>query len=136
MAMYVDYRHFRTKHPDLAAFHRRRYEVYTELLGIDLEQPVESQHLHGLLNSFADASRRLESPFANYLEAPEDIITVYQTHGHQISQTFDGLKTRYLDVMVDCAERVWGPCPRTVTDEDLRLRGVGRADEPDEFDYW
>jgi hypothetical protein len=138
--MYAMHRRWSKAHPDLADFHRRRYEAYRDLLGVDLAQPpstaADHRYLHHLLMGFADAFSGLHSPFAGYLEAPEAIVDVYAVHGRPIQALFDDLERRYLDLMVDCAVRLWGPCPHRVTNAELAARGVGREHEPDYLDYF
>lgn len=140
MRMYADFRYLSGKHPDLATFHRRRYEAYCERLGIDLEAPMPRADgrdvVQIVLRQFADRYRLLKSPFSNYLEAPQVIVDLYNVHGGPIGRTYRLLEQQYLDVMVDCANQLWGPCPRAVTDADLHSLGVGRADESEELDYW
>lgn len=153
MQMYSTYRHLRNKHPDLAGFHAQRYRVYCELLGLDLNVAPDrvafdipdhwfrrsegsiASYVHKILTKFADAHARLETPFANYLEAPEPVVDLYNRHSKQLQAPLDQLKQRYLDVMVDCATRLWGRCPHRVSPAELSARGVGREHEPDEWDY-
>jgi hypothetical protein len=51
-----------------------------------------------------------------------------------MNDTFNKQKQNYLDVMDDCATRLWGSCPCDVTDQQLHQYGVGKSDEPDHSD--
>jgi hypothetical protein len=140
MDAYATYRANRKKHPDLADFYRRRYEVFCDLVGIDPGNTEgldrSQQAVRRLLDQFADAVPTLNSPFSRYLEAPSSIVELYGPFGARINDLFVRQKGNYVDVMAACAAELWGACPVEVTDDDLCRHGVGRRDEPDEVDYF
>lgn len=140
MEAYAAHRASRGTHPDLANFYRRRYEVFCDLIGIELTQ-AEGDGWKGraeweLLDAFAVAIPTLNSPFSRYLEAPSSIVALYGSFAPSINELFASQRRNYLDVMAACAARLWGVCPVLVTDDDLCRYGVGRRQEPDEVDYF
>lgn len=140
MLAYATYVGSRNWHADLATFHQRRYEVYCELLEVvphdGSNRTGDHRYVDDVLGEFASAYHKLNSPFAAYLEAPGVIRDIYHDHGWAMDNAFTRLREAYIDVMVDCATRLWGPCPRLVTDEQLNTLGVGPAQEPDFVDYF
>jgi hypothetical protein len=140
MDVFATYRASKNWHPDLAMFYQRRYDVYCELVGVDPSRTNDldddPKPLHWLLCLFADDYHSLTSPFAGMLEAPESVIEVWAEHNSAINETLNKQKQNYLDVMADCATRLWGACARDVTDQQLHQHGVGKSDEPDFSDYF
>jgi hypothetical protein len=140
METYATYRASGDKHPDLANFYRRRYEVFCNLVGVDLGRTEDfdrgQRAVRDLIDRFADAIPTLRSPFSAYLEAPSSIVRLYGSFAPGINELFARQKRNYQNVMEACAAELWGACPVEVTDEDLCRHGVGRRHEPDEFDYF
>jgi hypothetical protein len=140
MDAYATYRASLDKHPDLANFYRRRYDVFCSLVGVEPSRTEdfgwEQRAVRGLIDRFADAIPTLNSPFSGFLEAPSSIVRLYGSFGPGINELFARQKRNCLDVMDACAAELWGVCPVEVTDDDLCRFGVGRRHEPDEIDYF
>lgn len=131
----------RAWHVDLADFHRRRYDVYCQLLGIDPSDTSnfdrDQKSVHRLVfEQVAKSYTHRSSPFAGLLIAPNSVTSMVTPYLASINKLVTQEKQIYLDVMADAATYLWGPCPRVVTDADLARFGVDAANEPDEILYW
>ena len=146
---YARFEGSRDWHPDLAEFHRRRFEAYVDLLGTKLPNLVEDktsenttaeQWKEDLL--FKQGFHRLgvkyetfESPFAGILVAPKPLSSVIRMYDPQFLELVARQKELIIDAMVVFAQAIWGTPRRTVTDADLVPYGADAGQEPDDYFY-
>jgi hypothetical protein len=162
ISAWIDSRRYEDKHPDLRAFHRRRYSAMATAFGVDLEAPPQQRapDPQWLLNDLSELQtmrptprhtapllrllgRTVEhllasgSPFDGYLEAPPDIAVLYQRRGHGFHEAH-AMKTRACRaLLLDLVELIWGLGPEAAVDRSaLRVAGFDpdeRAPEPEDY---
>lgn len=138
--VYAEFLSSRSWHEDLAGFYRRRFDVYSRLLGVDLEDSSsfdrQRQHLYDLgFRGVATRYGSLVSPFDGILYAKPPLIDVVRSFAPRFTELLDRERQLYVDVMVQTALHLWGPLPRAVTDADLVAYRVAEQHEPDPGAY-
>lgn len=145
--------------PELRDWHARRYHALANAFGVVLERPGDGPAtsaswlarssefgpaaaadptnrwaLHDLFTRVGDALLTLRSPFADYLEAPAPVVTLLHRWSPSIDAAADDLRDRYVDLMEELLEAIWGVGPgRVVSAADLHRHGFDvRVGVPEE----
>lgn len=137
----VDARRFQGAHSDLAKFYDARCRALAEALGgsasLDSERWPEEQALAGLMETTIHQIVALHSPFADLLEAPENIADLYQHFAAPINEGIRIATEALEDLLVHVIVDLWGIAEDAVVgDDDLRTNGFRPGTTwPDELDY-
>jgi hypothetical protein len=113
---------------DLVAFYGARHRALTAALGgsgaVEPERTPEALALAGLMESSVQQLAKLRSPFADFLEAPENIIDLYQQFAAPINEGINIATQAIEDLLVQViAERFGIAKDARVNDDDLRSNG-------------
>jgi hypothetical protein len=123
--------------PELRDYHATKRSALAKALGVD-ETGRRRTPLDSLLKATVDRLARSSSPFADFLEAPEPIIALYQQHGPGIDEAAARLRATLMALLTEVVGEAYAiPPDRTVTAEDLRRCGFDiNLPEPDPLDFW
>jgi hypothetical protein len=126
-------------HADLRDYHRDRAAALGRALGVDLDgaPPRSDDAFLALIRSTEAQLQRTESPFADFIEAPESVVGLYHEHGAALAEAADGFHDRLVHLLVAIVARMWDIQPdAVVTDEDLTAGGFDPSVRaPDPLDY-
>jgi hypothetical protein len=123
--------------PDVAAATRARPPVSLLLDDAALEEAWRDEPLAGLFLHGVRAVEGITSPFACYLEAPNEVSDLCQRHGRLIAAAIGGARDSVARLLADIISRIWGvPQDRRINDDDLVHAGFDpRQHRPDPLDY-
>jgi hypothetical protein len=135
---------WRNADPAPRNYHAAKLAGLRGALGADADADTRSldrpggRSLHYLLDATVAMLASARSPFAGYLEAPREVVTLYQRHGKAINAAGDTLNDTLIELLKDLIVEIYKiPRTRTVSDETLRQHGFNPEDpEPDPLDYW
>lgn len=145
-------RAFAAAEPAIRDWHTRRYHAMAAAFGVLLEKPGDGPalpaswlatvelpagfgpdawtdpgarwSLHHLFLSVAGALESLRSPFDGELEAPAPIVAFLHRHAPRVDASLGELRERYLVLMEELLEAIWGVGPASrVNVGEIRRHG-------------
>jgi hypothetical protein len=135
---------WRNADPVLRNYHAAKLAGLRGALGADPDADARSldrpggRSLRYLLDATVAMLAADRSPFAGFLEAPREVVALYQRHGKAINAAGGALNDTLTELLKDLIVEIYKiPLTRTATDETLRQHGFDPYDpEPDPLDYW
>jgi hypothetical protein len=134
----VDARRYRRAHPDLRAHFSARASAIARAFAVDLDSPpTDHEELFALLQQTLRRLDAIESPFAVYLEAPEQVAEMHRRHGAAINDACRRLHDACVDLAAHILATMWDlEGSATITRVGVRAQGFDLdAPAPDPSDY-
>ena len=109
--------------------------------GVDFDKDFEAFQLRELLRQLfvhtATNYGKISSPFAGYLEAPEEIHELYRMYGARLSDLVDKMKEVHSELLNDLYRRIYSDTQRSITSRMLKRCGFDDSSRPDwDQDWW
>jgi hypothetical protein len=129
---------WRNAAPELRDYHVALLRALRQALGATSRDDSNHDGLQSLLDDTVSMLAGSMSPFSQFLEAPEAIVSLYQRHGQTIAAAANDLSAALTDLLTDVITVRYGiPPDRVVPGEELRQFGFDPTTPvPDPLDFW
>jgi hypothetical protein len=136
---YLAARRRKNEDPDFKDFNAELYRHLSEFFNVDFDKnPDESDWICKILRemflSAAAYYRNVSNPFSGMMEAPDEIVELYQLYGPPLKDIGDQTKVLYFDFLCDLYRRIYGETKRSITSRMLKRRGFNDARDSEEDD--
>ncbi|MCB1003709.1 MAG: hypothetical protein KDB35_05935 [Acidimicrobiales bacterium] len=142
-----DFWRWRSAAPELSDYHRARYELLLDELGVDpdplvpdadrrFDRRTGDDQLPLLIRDAATCRNREASPFAGVLAAGPAFSAAYREHSRELGELVQLTRRVNESIVRWCLARLYPTLEgRTTTEARLRERGLP-PERPDEFDFF